>query len=93
MSYLYVKWNSFSAWSARLRFHHLTLFCVSLAPPGTKACDAVGGAFRSQWREGPARTSFPARRQLATPPCGSFPSMPSAVPALAVLQFNVGFLD
>ena len=26
--------------------------CVSLATPGTKACDAVGGAFRPEWREG-----------------------------------------
>jgi hypothetical protein len=24
--------------------------CAS--PPGTKACDAVGGAFRPKWREG-----------------------------------------
>src|SRR5216683_6666432 len=26
----------------------------SLATPGTEACDAGGGAFRPQWREGPA---------------------------------------
>jgi hypothetical protein len=25
---------------------------ASLASPGTKACDAVGGAFRLEWREG-----------------------------------------
>jgi hypothetical protein len=28
---------------------------ASLAPPGTKACDAAGGAFRPEWREGPVR--------------------------------------
>jgi len=28
--------------------------CVSLATPGTEACDAVGGASRPQWREWPA---------------------------------------
>src|SRR5882757_697383 len=27
--------------------------CVSLATPGTEGCDAVGGAFRLQWREWP----------------------------------------
>jgi hypothetical protein len=27
--------------------------CVSLATPGTEACDAVGGALRPQWRERP----------------------------------------
>ena len=26
---------------------------TSPAPPGTKACDAAGGAFRPEWREGP----------------------------------------
>ncbi len=30
--------------------------CVMCAtPPGTKACDAVGGAFRPKWREGSRR--------------------------------------
>jgi len=29
----------------------------SLATPGTEACDAVGGAFRLQWREWPAPES------------------------------------
>jgi hypothetical protein len=28
----------------------------SLVPPGTKACDAGGGAFRPEWREGRVRT-------------------------------------
>ena len=28
---------------------------ISLAPPGTKACDAEGVAFRPEWREGPVR--------------------------------------
>ena len=31
------------------------MVCVSLATPVTEACDAVGGAFRPQWREWPAR--------------------------------------
>jgi hypothetical protein len=30
----------------------------SLAPPGTKACDAGGGAFRPEWREEPVSTGF-----------------------------------
>src|SRR5216684_1053123 len=30
------------------------MVCVSLATPVTEACDAVGGAFRPQWREWPA---------------------------------------
>jgi|SRR6267378_761783 hypothetical protein len=29
--------------------------CVSLATPGTEACDAVGGALRPKWREWPVR--------------------------------------
>jgi hypothetical protein len=29
---------------------------ASLAAPGTKACDAVGGAFRPEWRDRPVRT-------------------------------------
>jgi hypothetical protein len=33
---------------------------TSLAPPGTKACDAGGGAFRPEWREGPVRTRCPS---------------------------------
>ena len=32
---------------------------TSLAPPGTKACDAGGGAFRPEWREGPVGTRCP----------------------------------
>jgi hypothetical protein len=27
------------------------MLCVSLATPETEACDAVGGAFRPEWRE------------------------------------------
>jgi hypothetical protein len=27
-----------------------------LAPPGAKECDAGGGAFRPEWKEGPVRT-------------------------------------
>src|SRR5882724_8446286 len=33
---------------------------ASLASPGTKACDAGGGAFRPEWREGPVRTWCPS---------------------------------
>jgi hypothetical protein len=55
MSYLYVKWNSFSLRFTRRRLRHYSMFWVSLATPGTKACDAVGGAFRPQWREWPGR--------------------------------------
>ena len=29
------------------------MLCVPLATPGTEACDAVGGAFRLEWREWP----------------------------------------
>jgi hypothetical protein len=28
---------------------------ASLASPAAKACDAVGGVFRPEWREGPVR--------------------------------------
>lgn len=38
---------------------------VSLASPGTKAWDAVGGAFRPEWREGPVST-----RSSSTISCG-----------------------
>ena len=54
MSYLYVKWNR----SGKGCFRRFRPACptgswhVSLAPPGTKACDAAGGAFRPEWREG-----------------------------------------
>jgi hypothetical protein len=34
---------------------------TSLASPGTKARDAVGGAFRTEWREGPVRTGLQVR--------------------------------
>jgi hypothetical protein len=32
---------------------------TSPAPPGTKACDAEGGAFRPEWKEGSVRTRCP----------------------------------
>jgi len=41
---------------------HYSMLWVSLATPGTEACDAMGGAFRPQWRELPAivlRLSLP----------------------------------
>jgi hypothetical protein len=51
-------WNSF--WqeissTMMVRLVEAALY-TSLAPPGTKACDAGGGAFRPEWREGPVRT-------------------------------------
>jgi hypothetical protein len=42
--------------------------CVSLATPGTEACDAVGGALRPKWREWPAGAlggSYPSGSPLA----------------------------
>jgi len=55
MSYLYVKWNSFELRGCPPTFTPLKHVWVSLATPGTEACDAVGGAFRLQWREWPAK--------------------------------------
>ena len=40
-----------------LRLVEAALYTL-LGPPGTKACDAVGGAFRLEWREGPVRTRY-----------------------------------
>ncbi len=40
---------------------------TSLAPPGTKACDAGGGAFRPEWREGPAMSMRPMQLELGSP--------------------------
>jgi len=35
--------------------------CVDIqSPPGTKACDAVGGAFRPEWMEGTVKTKSPS---------------------------------
>jgi hypothetical protein len=43
------------AWAAVYTptFARLKHVLVSLAPPETEACDAGGGALRSQWRERP----------------------------------------
>src|SRR6266478_10041148 len=44
------------------------MVCASLATPGTEACDAVGGAFRLQWREWPSSeywTSSVVRAEVA----------------------------
>src|SRR6266478_7474580 len=38
-----------------LTFASLEHSCVSMATPGAKACDAVGGALRPKWRKWPAR--------------------------------------
>jgi hypothetical protein len=55
--HLIVKWNSF--WQEDspgmvVRLAEAGLY-ASLASPGTRACDAVGGAFRPEWREGPVK--------------------------------------
>ena len=41
-------------------------FLVEVVPPGTKACDAGGGAFRPEWREGPVRIGCPIARESGT---------------------------
>jgi len=42
-------WNPFG----KSRYSSLVRACdVCATPSGTKACDAVGGAFRPKWREG-----------------------------------------
>jgi len=58
MSYLYVKWNRSGAAVRPLTFASLEHSCVSMATPGTKACDAVGGALRPKSREWPARRAM-----------------------------------
>jgi len=55
MSYLYVKWNKVGAAVCPLTFASLEHSCVSMATPGTEACDAVGGALRPKWREWPSQ--------------------------------------
>jgi hypothetical protein len=55
MSYLYVKWNRSGLQFARWTFAPLEHSCVSMATPGTEACDAIGGALRPKWREWPER--------------------------------------
>jgi len=53
--YVIVKWNR--SGKAFLLIERAALIggelTNSLALPGTEACDAVGGAFRPEWREGP----------------------------------------
>ena len=53
------------------------MLCVSLATPGTEACDAVGGALRPKWREWPSRA---IRRVL--PERVAFGMLPAALFAL-----------
>ena len=54
MSYLIVSWNSSGSGFTRQAFPPLKHVRFPLATPGTEACDAMGGAFRPQWRELPA---------------------------------------
>jgi hypothetical protein len=54
MSYLIVSWNSSGSGFTRQVFPPLKHVRFPLATPGTEACDAMGGAFRPQWRELPA---------------------------------------
>jgi hypothetical protein len=51
--FVYVKWNS-SGVVHSPTVEPLEHVWVSLATPGTEACDAVGGALRPEWREWPA---------------------------------------
>jgi len=53
MSYLIVSWNSSGSGFTRQAFPPLKHVRFPLATPGTEACDAMGGAFRPQWRELP----------------------------------------
>jgi hypothetical protein len=53
--YLIVSWNSSGSGFTRQAFPPLKHVRFPLATPGTEACDAMGGAFRPQWRELPAR--------------------------------------
>jgi hypothetical protein len=58
MSYLIVSWNSSVSGFTRQAFPLLKHVRFPLATPGTEACDAIGGAFRPQWRELPASVRF-----------------------------------
>jgi hypothetical protein len=51
-----------------LTFASLEHSCVSMATPGTEACDAVGGALGPKWRELPSRSIggyYPSRLDAA----------------------------
>jgi hypothetical protein len=54
MSYLIVKWNrSGNGFLSVVTLRVSRAGVMSRWPtPGTKTCDAVGGAFRPEWREG-----------------------------------------
>jgi hypothetical protein len=67
MQTAHVKWIGEQKFAA-------SMLCVSLATPGTEACDAVGGALRPKCGEWPARCS---RRVL---------SVPSRVSSLGLLR-------
>jgi hypothetical protein len=61
-SYLIASWNSSGSGFTRQAFPPLKHVRFPLATPETEACDAMGGAFRPQWREVPAivlRLSLP----------------------------------
>src|SRR5258708_25734238 len=53
MSDLIVSWNSSGSGFTRQAFPPLKHVRFPLPTPGTEACDAMGGAFRPQWRELP----------------------------------------
>src|SRR5260221_1691910 len=53
MSDLIVSWNSSGSGFTRQAVPPLKHVRFPLATPGTEACDAMGGAFRPQWRELP----------------------------------------
>jgi hypothetical protein len=58
MSYLTVKWNSFGVVCSPA-IQPLKHVLHPLTTPETKACDAVGGAFRLEWREWSAKYGDP----------------------------------
>jgi hypothetical protein len=47
-------------------FSHQSMPFVSLATPGTEACDAVGSALRPEWREWPGPEFFGESRLNGT---------------------------
>jgi len=62
------------------------MVCLALATPGTKACDAAGGALRPQWRVWPAPefwASLPTTSSQTPQP------LPFALPLIARHQGEV----
>ena len=68
--YVIVKWNRSGKPFLPIERAALVwcLLAHSLALPGTEACDAGGGAFRPEWREGPVNVRRKAAAR-AVPEC------------------------